>query len=229
MKIPPPELKFKVINGKTERDINTAKFFIYAHRAANSGECYIGFSDDPVERWRDHFGAAFNEHSPYYNDPIKKAIRTHGYKFDHFIIDVASTETAAKRKEAAAQDFYKPKLNIRSEKVDSSSSHDYRDFDLQIGINLILKGRRNKKQTFGVEDSARKWVIAEVISEFGRNRLRTVSGQPYPEGMMISISHAEKARFKPGEKVKVKVSDAQQQDGTKYLVAAKSAQLIKVD
>lgn len=130
-------MRFSLLNGIQSSDARKAKFIIYAH-ACPSG-VYVGMSSDPVKRWSEHTADASNKHSPYFNDPFKKAIRAHKQNFKHFVVAFSDYEKAARQKEAAAIRFYSRKLNVRLEADAESRDYGFRALDTQIGNSEFLQ------------------------------------------------------------------------------------------
>ena len=69
---------------------------------------YIGFSNDPERRYRDHKKSSFNPNDKDYNDTVHKAIRKHGLEnFDFNIIESnIGTISEAKEREQYWIKFY---------------------------------------------------------------------------------------------------------------------------
>lgn len=71
-------------------------------------------------------------------------------------------------------------------------------------------------------------VVGEIYVEFGRKRVRSISGQPFPAGLNIECDRKERIKFNPGDRVRIKVSMSEKANGTQYLTAAKTAKLVPV-
>ena len=225
--IPPPKLRFLLINNISLDDIKKNSFVIYAHSCPDG--VYVGVASDPVGRWQQHFADAFNENSPYYNDEFKEAIRKYTNNFEHYIVAVANFENAAKKKEAAAIRFYSRNLNMREEADPGERDYGFQSIASQIGKGEILNKKGKTGSEYSRSDSDRQTVIGEIYFSAGRNRLRSIEGNPFPAGLNIECGREERKRFKPGDKVRVKVAISEKANGTKYLTAAKTARLILVE
>ena len=94
----PSRMRFVAINGISEAEVKTSEFVIYAHKCSKG--MYVGMAKDPVRRWQEHVQEAHNKHSHQYNEQFKIAIRQYGNTFEHYIVDVAKFENAARSKEA---------------------------------------------------------------------------------------------------------------------------------
>lgn len=222
----PTQLRFLLVNGLNEEDVSQAPFVIYMH-TCDSGR-YIGFSNDPVKRWQEHYSDAFNEHSHNTDDKFRDAIRKHKNQFKHYIVAVAAFEASARKKEAVAIDFYNGNLNSRSEKILEFRDYGFRKTEGQLEKALILSKKPSNRTSSERSDSDRKTIVAEIFLDGGRKRLRSTAGQAFPEGLSIECSREERNRFHVGDKVKVNVALSEKSNGTKYLTAAKTSILVKV-
>jgi hypothetical protein len=222
---PPPKLRFTLINNLAEDEVKKSNYVVYALECPEG--VYVGMSSDPVKRWQEHCADAFNKDSLHYNDELKAAIRKCGNTFAHYIVAVASTEAAARSKEAAAIEYYGNRLNMIVETIRSGRDYGFSPIGKQIGRTVFLE----KKGTTGAwhprNDSQRKTVIAEIYMSGGKKRLRTINGQPFRAGLNIECSESERAKFNVGDKVRVNVAMSEKR-GTEYLVAAKTASLVLV-
>ncbi len=84
--------------------------------------------------------------------------------------------------------------------------------------------KRNKTSKSVLENQDQQEVIAEVISDKGRKRLRVIAGQAFEQGLMVSVSRSERERFDYGDKVKVFASKAYRR-GTAFLQVSPKAEL----
>jgi len=217
-------MRFSLLNGIKKSDVRVAKFVIYAHSCP--GGVYVGMSSDPVKRWSEHTADASNANSPYFNDSLKKAIRAYKQNFQHYVIGLANLEKSARQKEASAIRFYGKNLNDRLEIEPESRDYGFRPIDSQIGNIEFLQAKSSSTSNSARQDSDRVLVVGEIYEEFGRKRVRTIAGQAFPAGLNIECSREERARFKPGDLVKIKVAMSEKADGTKYLTAAKTSPLL---
>ncbi|MBB5189055.1 hypothetical protein HNQ57_003354 [Zhongshania antarctica] len=220
----PSRIRFELINGLQEQEVKSAEYLIYAHQCAVG--TYVGLSKDPVRRWQQHVSDAFNSHSQNTDDKFREAIRGFHDTFKHYILAISSFENAAVNKEAAAIEFYGHNLNMRSEVV-SDRDYGFKAIGSQISLPIVLEKKSSGKISYAREDSERIAVVAVVFEEFGRKRLKCVSGQPFEEGLRVQCNREERAKLKVGDRVKVKVQ-VSEQGGVKYLVAANSATLEKI-
>ncbi len=216
----PSRFRFELLNGLEERAVTSASFVVYGHQCLKG--LYIGWSNDPVKRWQEHCEAARTPTSPYYDDLFRSAIRGFPQGFKHYILAVASTDLAAKRKEAAAIEFYKPALNERPEYSTTDSDYGFRPIDQQIGRVAFLQTKRLRRDVNLHTDKDRIPLIAEIFFDNGRKRVRVISGQPFPAGMKIECPRSQREQFEIGQLVRVRVALANK-NGTNYLVAGKSA------
>ena len=106
----PPRIRFEAINEITENEAKTSEYVIYAHKCSEG--VYVGMAVDPVRRWQEHVQEASNKQSHHYDEQLKVAIRQCGTAFKHYIVDIAKFEKAARRKEAAAIEYYRANLNM---------------------------------------------------------------------------------------------------------------------
>jgi hypothetical protein len=53
-------------------------WYVYKHTCTVNGKCYIGISDNPIKRWKDHVYASRSKSNAEYNAKFKRAIRKHG-------------------------------------------------------------------------------------------------------------------------------------------------------
>lgn len=219
-------IRFELLNGISESQVLSGSFIIYAHSCRNG--IYVGQSADPVKRWHEHINEANNIHSTYYNDPLKVAIRECGHEgFLHYIFAVANYENGARKKEAIAIKFYRAALNSRSEPIESYDFSNFKPIAGQVSTVVFLD-KRLKSNDSGIRtDKDRKTVTAEVYMEFGRKRLRSVGCENFPSGLKVECSRDARSELEVGSKVKIKVADAEKR-GTRYLVAANSAQIVKL-
>lgn len=225
MDLPPPKIRFLLVNGLTELDVKKAEYVIYAH-ICNAG-MYIGSSKDPVKRWQEHFSNAFNENYRDYDDDFRIAIRSWKHSFKHYILAVAKSEKSAKNQEASAIKFYPSNLNMKNESINSDRDYGFRIIENQIAAPIILSKKTNKKQGDTRTDKDRVTVVGVVYKDQGRKRLKTVNGQPFEEGMNISCSKKALAEFEYGCKVKIKVSKMAR-EGTDFLKAANTASITRL-
>ena len=216
----PTSVRFILINHLTESDVKNSAFTIYAHKCSDG--VYVGMSKDPVERWQQHVSDAHHENNRNYDDNFRASIRRCGRRFEHYIIAVAGFEKAAKRKEAAAIEFYGDRLNMKKEVIDNSIDYRFSPIGTQIGTTLILKKKTSRRVSNSIRDVDRETVIAEIYNEFGRRRLRVIEGQNFPKGMNIRCDNDERMRFEIGDKVKIKVAKVNK-DGTDFLQAGKAS------
>ncbi len=221
----PPKIRFELINGLTEREVKSAAYLIYAHKCAAG--TYVGMSQDPVKRWQEHVSDAFNLHSHNSDDKFRGAIRGFRYSFKHYILAIATFEKSARSKEAAAIEFYSENLNMKAEAV-AERDYGFKPIGSQISLPIILEKKGKSGASYSRQDSERIAIVAEVFEEFGRKRLKCVGGQPFEKGLLVECSREERAKLQVGDRVKVKVQLSEKR-GKKYLVAARSATLTKVE
>ena len=74
-------------------------YSIYQYVNKRNGHMYIGFSNDPERRYRDHKKSSFNPNDKDYNDTVHKAIRKHGLENFDFNIIESNIETISEAKE----------------------------------------------------------------------------------------------------------------------------------
>lgn len=221
-------LIFEVYNGIGPRDLQKSEYVIYAH--AIDDEMYIGFSNDPVKRWVEHFQDAMSECSPNFDTLLKSAIR--GTRFSnirHLVLAVADTERLARRKEAEAIRFYKPRLNSGA-----TLSTDHGEFGLKRlsgqSPTLVKVFKRQNPGTWRSRtDMDRVPALAEIIWERNRKRLMTVENEFFDAGYRVECSRAEREKFEVGAIVEVEVAESVKRSGGVYLVARKSDALVRVD
>ena len=225
MDLPASKIRFLLANGITESAVKSSNFVVYGHEC-NDG-LYIGFTNDPVKRWQEHYSNAFNKGYRDYDDLFRQAIRAWRHNFKHYILAVAKSEDMAKIKEASAIQFYAPALNMKIEKCSSDRDFGFRRINGQIFVPSILSKKAKTKQGNARSDKDRVTVVGIVYRDLGRKRLKTIDGQPFPEGLKISCSKTELDKFEYGTKVKVKVSKMSR-EGTAFLKAATTALLTKV-
>ena len=86
---------------------------IYMYKNKINGHMYIGLTNNPDRRYRDHASASFNEKNKDYNNSIHKAIRKYGLDNFDFIILKSNIETLeeAKVEEQKAISFYNTYLD----------------------------------------------------------------------------------------------------------------------
>ena len=220
----PNKIKFTLVNGISEREINDNKYAIYAHSCREG--VYVGMTDDPVKRWQEHLSDSSNKNSPYYNDPFRAAIRKcRPSQFTHYIVAVANFEKSASDKEASAINFYGVNLNVKPESITDERDYGFRPLDNQIGKNMMVEKKSREGAFFSRKDSARKTITAEICWERGRKRLKCCKGQPFRAGLMVECSRVEREGFNIGDKVRVNVA-LSEKGGKEYLVAAKTAKLV---
>lgn len=222
----PSKIRFTVINNISLDEVKNSNYVIYAHVCSEG--VYVGMSVDPVKRWQEHYSDAFNKYSHNHDDKFKEAIRKCGDKFAHYIVAVANSESLARKKEIAAISFYGDRLNIKLESNEIPHDYIFNSIGKQMGISLILEKKGSEGAFYSRTDSQRVTVIGEIYAYEGRKRLKTIEGQAFPAGMNIECPRDERSRFNVGDKVRVNVAMSQKSSGTKYLVAAKTAKLVKV-
>jgi len=221
---PSSSLRFILINNLSPNDVKNAKYVIYAH-VCSYGR-YVGLSNDPVKRWQEHYNDAHNQNSHHSKDEFKEAIRKCKNRFTHYILAIADFETAARRKEAAAIQFYDGNLNTRPELDGIHDSYHFSPIGKQLGQAITLKKKSSTQERFSRSDSDRQSVIGQICIEGNRKRLRVIKGQPFPEGMYISCAADERNRFNSGDRVRIKVAESKKANGTKYLTAAMTSKLV---
>lgn len=219
---PQSRLKFELVNGVTESDISSNKYVIYAH-SCSSG-MYVGLSEDPVKRWQEHWSDAFNPHCENYTDKFRVAIRENQNNFHHYILQVDNTERSAKNKEAQAISYYSANLNIRDEVNFEHSNFGYKPLNSQFSTAVFLEKKSSTGSWYSRGDESRSSVIAEVIFERGRKRLRSIGCKNFNAGLMVECSREERGRFEEGDLVIVEVA-LSTKHGKEYLVAAKYGRL----
>jgi hypothetical protein len=222
----PSNLRFELVNGIRKVDVESNKFKIYLHKCPDG--IYVGVSDDPVRRWQEHCLSSSQEESPNYKEPLKKAIRKYGQNFSHYIVAVAAFEKSSRNKEAEAINYYSANLNVRPEVSDGKNKPEYKPLESQIPIVMVLSKSGREGANYSRGDDQRKPVRAQVIFDSGRKRVVSVENNNFPKGLFIQCSRSEKNKLSVGDVVTVNVAVSKRADGSKYLVAAKTATLVKV-
>lgn len=224
--VPSSSIRFELANGISGRDLENAKFLIYAHVCFLG--VYVGRAEDPVKRWQIHVQDSQNENSPYHLDPFKDAIRRCGHEsFKHYIVAVAKFEKAAKSKEAAAIAYYGKNLNKRAEALGEDRDFGFRPLEGQLTTSIVISKKSREGTTYGRQDGDRKTIEAEIYSEYGRKRVRSLENPHFPAGLNIECSRSSREQFNFGDVVRVNVA-LSEKDGRRYLVAAKTATFIPV-
>ena len=180
----PSRQRFEAINGITENEVKTSEFVIYAHKCSEG--IYVGMAGDPVRRWQEHVREAKNKHNDRYNEQFKIAIRQCGTTFKHYIVDIAKFEKAARRKEAAAIEYYGANLNTQVEKVTGNHLYGFRPIDDQIGIPVFLDKKGKTGSYDSRSDADRTLIIAEIYLDGSQKRVRCTHNQPFKEGLLVS-------------------------------------------
>lgn len=219
----PSRQRFEAINGITENEAKTSEFVIYAHKCSKG--IYVGMAEDPVRRWQEHVLEASNKHSHHYDEQLKIAIRQCGTAFKHYIVDVAKFEKAARRKEAAAIEYYSANLNTKVEKITGDHLYKFRPIDDQIGVPVFLDKKGKTGSSYSQSDADRTLIIAEIYMDGGRKRVRCTRNQPFEAGLRVSCDKEDRERFNVGDKVHIKVALSKAGD---FLVPAKTSLLRKV-
>ena len=87
----------------------------------------------------------------------------------------------------------------------------------------------DKKGTTGSwisqSDADRTLIVAEIVEEGGRKRVRCTHNQPFKAGLRVECDKEDRKRFNVGDKVHIKVALSKNGD---YLVAAKTSLLRKI-
>jgi hypothetical protein len=185
-------MRFEAINGVTENEVKTSQFFIYAHKCSKG--IYVGMAEDPVRRWQEHVQDANNKHSHHYDEKFKIAIRQCGTAFQHYILDIAKFEKAARRKEAAAIEYYEANLNIKDEKVTGDHVYRFRPIDDQISVPVFLDKKGTTGSWVSQSDADRTLIVAEIVEEGGRKRVRCTHNQPFKAGLRVECDKEDTFR-----------------------------------
>ena len=218
------KLSFELLNKINADIVKNSKYIIYAHACPKG--VYVGIATDPVERWQQHLNNAFNESSQYCNEKFKDAILAFGNNFNHYIVAVSDFEKSAKNKEAAAIAFYSKQLNMRREINSGGRNYNFQPIGSHITQKIML-GKRDRRVSVSRSGCERKTVIAVICFESGRKRLRTISGQVFPQGLYIQCPKDERERFDVGDKVRVNVAMSENsKKGRNYLIAASTTRLV---
>lgn len=198
----------------------------------NGHECvdglYIGYSTNPARRWEEHVKSAFEETDRNHHNSFKNAIRAHPEGFKHFILAVASTDSIAQTKEAAAIRFYKPRLNTREPSALGEHHYTFRALNNTIVSSLVMRPRSQKKEQNTKSDSDRVTVEAIVSTQGERKRLKTLRVEPFEKIMNISCHKQPLDDFGDGTIVKLKVALAGGEERGTYLKAARTASITLV-
>ncbi len=212
------KLRFTLANGLTPDDIDRAKYLIYAHQCDD--DVYVGMSYDPVTRWFEHQSAAENSLNPSHNATFKAVIRA-STRFKHYIVAIASTESAAASKKAAAIVYYS-NLNMKYEAPD----REYPFKPLASSIQTMeINVRRRLRIANSRNDGDRKMCLGEIYIDCGRKHVRSLANEYFPAGLMVQCARDERERFKAGDRVKIKVALSKKR-GADYLVAASTSKLV---
>ncbi|WP_334058313.1 GIY-YIG nuclease family protein [Alteromonas sp. S005] len=198
------EVRFYLANSLTPDVVTTAKYVVYGHECAAG--LYIGYTVDPARRWQEHVRSASEKTDRNYNNNFKSAIRRSPEGFKHFILAVASTEKAAQLREAAAIQFYKPKLNTREPSASCEYSYPFRALSSSIVSSCVMKPKNKKTELNVKSDSDRVTVEAIVFTEGDKKRLKTLKAAPFERVMNISCHKASLDEFPNGTVVKLKVA-----------------------
>lgn len=216
-------MRFELVNGVSKNDIESNKFKIYLHKCPDG--IYVGVTEDPVRRWQEHYYEAMQEGNPNYNEPVKRAIRKYGQNFTHYIVAVASFERASRKKEAEAIEFYGANLNARPEAIEGERHCSFKSLESQVSTAIMLEKTGREGAHYSRSDEQRKPVKARVVYDRGRKRLVSVSNSNFPSGLLVECSRSEREKLVVGDIVVVDVALSSKPNGTKYLVAAKTATL----
>lgn len=221
-------LIFETYNGIEPNEIEESEYVIYGHSI--DGKMYIGFSNDPVKRWIEHFQDAMNGCSPNFDTLLKSAIRRTSFaNIRHLVLAVADNERLARRKEAEAIRFYKSRLNSGATLSTDHGSFGLKRFSGQSPSFVKVFKRQNPGSWRSRTDLDRVPALAEIIWERNRKRLMTVENEFFDEGYRIECSRAEREQFEVGTIVEVEVAESVKKSGGVYLVAKKNDALVRVD
>ncbi|MGK0271349.1 MAG: hypothetical protein ACI88H_002007 [Cocleimonas sp.] len=218
-------LKFKLANDVTEHEANNATYVVYAHRAKTG--LYVGVTKDVILRWRGHTQTAFKEDHKDYSRPFALAIRKN--QFDHIILGTAKTLEIAEDMEAAAIDFYNPNYNARAQLRKFNTNYGFKLLDSQIMLSTIIKQPSRAGSDYSRCDRDRITITAEVYGTNSRKRLRPAVGEIFDSSLSIECSRSERDKLAIGDLVKIKVALTTKTNGSKHLVAAKTAALTKIN
>lgn len=220
------EVRFYLANSLTLDVVTNAKYVVYGHECPAG--LYIGFTADPARRWQEHVRSASEKTDRNYNNNFKSAIRRYLEGFKHFILAVASTEKAAQLREAAAIQFYKPKLNTREPSASREYSYPFSALSSSIVSSCVMKPKTKKTELNVKSDSDRVTVEVIVFTEGDKKRLKTLKAAPFERVMNISCHKASLDEFPDGTVVKLKVAPAGGPKRGTYLKAAHTASISRV-
>ncbi|MCR9186627.1 MAG: hypothetical protein NXH81_14610 [Halieaceae bacterium] len=223
----PERIRFEILNGLGEADVKKAKHIVYAHRCPAG--VYVGMSEDPVRRWKQHVHHSVDANSGSYNDNFKRAIRAYGHSgFTHYVLATASFPKSAKSKEAAAIKFYGHKLNSRAEVIDCQEDYGFRPIDTQIPKIVFLEAKAREDNSDRGGSYNKRNIRARVVYEGGRKRFVSLPNEYFPEGLRVQCNR-DRDEFDVGDVVEVSVSLSTKPTGGLYLVAATTAKITKVE
>lgn len=220
------EVEFEIYNVGKRTRVAHHEFKIYAHVLGS--KMYIGYSNDPVQRWQDHVGDAFNSNCPNYDSRFKRAIRAHAGSVRHLILAVANDEGLAMRKEAEAIRFYKPSLNTGATVSSDIKKFGYKCLKSQCPRIVILEKKPRSSASRARDDDERLPAIAEIYIGRNRKRLRSIENEYFEAGLHIECARSDREMFEVGDLVSVDVAVSYKPSGTKYLVAKKESLLKKI-
>jgi ribosomal protein L19 len=177
------------------------------------GELYIGYTNDPYSRLREHVAASREPLGSGYKTQLSLALREH-IKTERFIIAVSQDEQEARSIEASAITFFKSALNVRPE-----YSNVIRNFSLNSNKEINLGDKRAKTNEWFVGTTAKErfTIDATIIYDKAKKRVQA------QDGYFVTYSQLEREKFNIGDKVKVNVTFSEKQ---KCYVAGKDTYLI---
>lgn len=176
------------------------RYYVYAHTFDKN--TYIGRTNDLVNRWFEHFDAAFNPFHSDHNYIFKSLIRQHYRKFKHHLLFVTNYKAEAIEYESQAIEFYKPNLNDKNEIALQDKSFHFTDIDVSAPTIPMSRLRRNWS-TAGEKSPV--MAVAKYDTRRGRVRIYCDSGQQYPEGTLITCSKPQRANLHHGQRVIINV------------------------
>lgn len=214
------EIRFYLANGLTPESVKNANYVIYAHKCLRG--LYIGYTEDPVRRWKEHERSALQKDDRNYKNAFKEAIRAFPQGFKHYILATASNETCAKKKESSAIKFYKPELNTKADYIASERDYDFRELESGILLSCVFKQKRKVQENNSRSDRDRVTVDAIVYKQGDRKRLKTIRAEPFKRVMNIACNKSALDNVEAGTVVQVKVSETAERAQKGYLRAANS-------
>lgn len=180
--------------------VRNAKHVVYAHQNSK-GEVYIGQSNCIVNRWNEHILIARSVNHPEHEQRFKKSLREFT-TWIHYIIGYSDTQSEADDIEAAAIEFYKPKLNSHPGRgMKNYEAYDFRALE-KIGREITLDAteiiRYRNQERFS--DRERTTITCKAVTKIGKSH---VSFQCIKDGFHVHISHEKRKGFKSGDIVTI--------------------------